>query len=135
MVESNTNPTIQKVQTEEAPNLAAHRDAIYLSPKLFARVKTVYDQRRTLHVTADREYVVERYYRDFVRAGALLSDTDKNTLRDHPGVIAWRPEMPEALADIDTKDGDIGIADICTRLVQLHLKRRWFLKEIARKDD
>jgi hypothetical protein len=56
-------------------------------------------------------------------------------IAENPGVIAWRSEMPEALADIDTKDGDIGIADICTRLVQLHLKRRWFLKEIARKDD
>ena len=81
MVECNTNPTIQRVQTEEAPKLAAHRDAIYLNPKLFARVKTVYDQRRTLGLTADGQYVVERYYRDFVRAGALLSDTDKNTLR------------------------------------------------------
>ncbi len=81
MVASNTNPTIQKVQTEEAPKLAAHRDAIYLNPKLFARVKAVYDRRRTLRLAADAEYLVERYYRDFVRSGALLSDADKNTLR------------------------------------------------------
>jgi peptidyl-dipeptidase Dcp len=81
MVVSNTNPTIQKVQTEYAPKLAAHRDAIYLNSKLFARVKTVYDQRRTLRLSADGDFVVERYYRDFVRAGALLSDADKSTLR------------------------------------------------------
>lgn len=31
--------------------------------------------------------------------------------------------------------GDIGTADIFTRLVQVHQKQRWFLKEIARKDN
>jgi len=81
MTGSNTNPTLQKVQTEEAPKLAAHRDAIYLNPKLFARVKAVYDQRNTLHLAPDGEYLLERYYRDFVRAGAQLSDADKTTLR------------------------------------------------------
>src|SRR6266478_5659290 len=35
---ANTNPVLQKVRTEEAPKLAAHRDAIYLNAKLFARV-------------------------------------------------------------------------------------------------
>ena len=81
MVSSNTNSTIQKVQSEEAPKLAAHRDAIYLNPKLFARVKAIYDQRTTLKLAADAEYVVERYDLDFVRAGALLSDSDKITMR------------------------------------------------------
>jgi len=81
MVSSNTNPTIQKVQSEEAQKLAAHRDAIYLNPKLFARVRAIYDQRVTLKLAPDAEYLVERYYRDYVRAGALLSDTDKSTMR------------------------------------------------------
>jgi len=81
MVSANTNPAIQKVQTEEAPKLAAHRDAIFLNPKLFARVKAVYDQRAALKLSPDAEYLVERYYRDFVRAGALLSEADKTTMR------------------------------------------------------
>jgi len=78
---SNTNPTIQQVRAEEAPKLAANRDAIYLNPKLFARIKAVYDQRETLGLNPEAKYLVERYYRDFVRAGALLSDADKNALR------------------------------------------------------
>ena len=82
MLASNTNPTLQKVQMEEAPKFAAHRDAIYLNAKLFARVKTLYDQGKTLRLAPDAKYLVERYYRDFVRAGALLSDADKNTLRN-----------------------------------------------------
>jgi peptidyl-dipeptidase Dcp len=81
LAQSNTNPTIQKVQIEEAPKLAAHRDAIYLNPKLFARVKALYDQRETLKFDAEGKYLVERFHRDFVRAGALLSDADKTTLR------------------------------------------------------
>jgi peptidyl-dipeptidase Dcp len=81
MVSSNTNPTIQKVQSEEAPRLAAHRDAIYLNTKLFARVKVVYHERATLKLAPDADYLAERYYRDFVRGGALLSDTDKTKMR------------------------------------------------------
>src|SRR3954447_241998 len=43
MTQSNTNPTLQKAQQALSPKLAAHRDAISLNPKLFARVKAVYD--------------------------------------------------------------------------------------------
>ena len=79
--QSNTNPTIQKIQTEMAPKLAAHRDAIVLNAKLFARIKAVYDQRDKLKLDAEQKRLVERTYRDFVRAGALLSEDDKTKLR------------------------------------------------------
>ncbi len=81
LTQSNTNDTLQKVETEEAPKLAAHQDAIFMNPKLFARVKTLYDRRTSLGLSPDATYLVERYYRNFVRAGALLSDADKATLR------------------------------------------------------
>jgi peptidyl-dipeptidase Dcp len=81
LTQSNTNPTLQKVQSEEAPKLAAHRDAIYLNPKLFARVKAIYDQRSSMNLDAESQRLAERSYRDFVRAGALLSDADKTALR------------------------------------------------------
>ena len=81
LAQSNTNPTIQKVQQEMAPKLAAHRDAIVLNPKLFARIKAIDDQRDALKLDAEQKQLVERTYRDFVRAGALLSDPDKVTLR------------------------------------------------------
>src|ERR1700758_2677290 len=45
---ANTNPELQKVQTIEAPKLAAHQDAIVLNAKLFERVKAVYDERASL---------------------------------------------------------------------------------------
>jgi peptidyl-dipeptidase Dcp len=81
LTEANTNPTLQKVEAEEAPKLASHDDEIYLNAKLFARVKAVYDQRDTLALDPEAKHLVEQYYRDFVRSGALLSDADKSTLR------------------------------------------------------
>ncbi len=82
LVLANTDPTLQKVQEEEAPRLAAHNDAIHLNAALFQRIKTVYDQRETLHLTTVQKFLVERYYKDFVRAGALLSEADKKKLRE-----------------------------------------------------
>jgi peptidyl-dipeptidase Dcp len=80
MTQSNTNPTLQKIQSEEAPKLSAHRDSIYLNPKLFARVKSIYDSRASLNLDPESLQLVERYYRDFIRAGATLNDSDKATL-------------------------------------------------------
>jgi Zn-dependent oligopeptidases len=43
-----TNPTRQKIDKEMAPKLAAHHDEIFLNPKLFARVKALYEKRDEL---------------------------------------------------------------------------------------
>ncbi|HXB51141.1 MAG TPA: M3 family metallopeptidase, partial [Rhizomicrobium sp.] len=81
VVQANTNPTLDKVQTVEAPKLAAHSDAIFLNPKLFQRVKTLYDARAGLKLDAEALQVLTLYYRQFVHAGALLSDHDKVKLQ------------------------------------------------------
>jgi len=78
---ANTSDTLQKIKSDEAPKLAAHSDAIFLNAKLFARVKALYDQRDALRLDPESKYLVERYYKTFVRAGALLSEADKETLR------------------------------------------------------
>ncbi|MCU1350507.1 MAG: Peptidyl-dipeptidase Dcp, partial [Acidobacteria bacterium] len=80
LAQSNTNKTIQKIQQEEAPRLAAHRDAIVLNPKLFARIQSVYEHRGALK-TAEQKRLAERVHNDFVRAGARLSEADKTALR------------------------------------------------------
>ncbi len=82
MTQANTDDALQKIQEEEAPRLAAHADAIHLNEKLFLRVKEVYDQRDKIGLNAVQKILVERYYKDFVRSGALLSDADKKTLRE-----------------------------------------------------
>ncbi len=80
VVNANTNDTLQQIQTAEAPKLAAHGDAIYLNPGLFQRVESVYDRRARLNLTPEQMALLERYHRDFVRAGAQLSPADKSKL-------------------------------------------------------
>lgn len=81
LTESTTNEAIQKVQAEVAPKLAQHQDAIFLDAKLFARVKALYDSRDTLGLDAETLRLVERYYQNFVRGGALLGEEQKTRLR------------------------------------------------------
>src|SRR6267143_204009 len=78
---ANTNPALQKVRTEEAPKLAAHRDAIYLNAKLFARVASLYQQRATLKLDPESLRLLGVTYDMFVRSGANLSEADKTKLK------------------------------------------------------
>ncbi|HEX9383777.1 MAG TPA: M3 family metallopeptidase, partial [Gemmatimonadaceae bacterium] len=81
VIGANTNDTLQKVQEVEAPKLAAHNDAIYLNDQLYRRVKGVYDQRNASNLPDEQRALIERYNRDFVRAGATLSEADKIRMR------------------------------------------------------
>jgi peptidyl-dipeptidase Dcp len=79
--EANTNPKLQAVKAALAPKLAAHHDAIYLNPKLFARVASVYKQRESRRFDAESRRLIEFTYDEFVHSGANLADADKAKLR------------------------------------------------------
>jgi peptidyl-dipeptidase Dcp len=79
--DANTNPTLQRTETEMAPRLAAHRDAISLNSDLFARVKRLYDQRDRLGLEPEQRRALERYYQNYVRSGAALADAQKSDLK------------------------------------------------------
>jgi peptidyl-dipeptidase Dcp len=85
---SYTNDTLQALDKDLAPKFAAHSDAIRLNPALFARIKTLHDKRATLGLDAESAFLLERYYKDFVRAGANLSAADKVKLKDYNGKLA-----------------------------------------------
>ncbi|MFO1507544.1 MAG: peptidyl-dipeptidase Dcp [Lysobacterales bacterium] len=78
---ANTNPTLQKVQEVEAPKLAAHQDAIYLNPKLFARIEAIWEKRDSLGLDPESHRLVEWYHDEFVHHGAKLSAADKAKLK------------------------------------------------------
>jgi peptidyl-dipeptidase Dcp len=82
VVQANTNDTLDKVQTVVSPELASHNDTINLNPKLFARVKAVYDQRDKLKLDPESLQLLNIYYTQFVHGGANLSDADKAKLRE-----------------------------------------------------
>ena len=79
---ANTNDNLQAVQREVAPKLSAHSDAINLNAELFARIEGLYEQREELGLDAESLRLLEDYHVNFVRAGARLSDEDKQTLRE-----------------------------------------------------
>ena len=75
---SNTSDEIDKIQEEMAPKLSAHQDAIFLDA---ARVDGLYQKRDTLGLDPESLRLLERYEKQFLRAGAKLSDADKDKLR------------------------------------------------------
>ncbi|OON59268.1 dipeptidyl carboxypeptidase II [Massilia sp. KIM] len=85
---ANTNDRLDAVDREMSPKMAAHYDAIYLNPKLWQRIKTLHDKRASLKLDAEAKHLLERYYKEFVRAGANLSEADKGKLKAYNSEIA-----------------------------------------------
>ncbi len=81
VVQADTNPERQKIQEQVTPKLAAHDDAIHLDDALFTRIKTIYDGRADAGFDSEQLRLVEETYKDFVKAGAELSEADKTILR------------------------------------------------------
>lgn len=78
---ANTSDFLQELQEEMASKIAANEDAIFLNTRLFARVKSMYDLRETLHLDTESQHLLEVTYRKFVLSGANLSDADKEKLK------------------------------------------------------
>lgn len=76
-----TNDEMQKLAQEISPKLSAYSNDINLDPKLFERVKNVYDLRDTLELDVEQKTLLEKTYKGFVRNGALLDQNDKDKLR------------------------------------------------------
>jgi peptidyl-dipeptidase Dcp len=120
LVGADTNETRDKLDAEYSPKFAAHRDAIYLNPKLFARVKALYEKRENLGLDAEGVRLVEKYYTDFVRAGANLTAEQQKRLKEINGELASLGtqfgqnvlnEKNEMAVVVDTKEELAGLPD------------------------
>ncbi|MES2693259.1 MAG: M3 family metallopeptidase, partial [Verrucomicrobiota bacterium] len=78
---AHTNDTLRAIEKEMAPRIAAHTDALRLNPALFARIEGLHRTAGKLGLDPESSYLLDRYYKDFVRAGARLSDAEKVKLR------------------------------------------------------
>ena len=79
--DAHTDPVMLQVERAMAPRLAAQQDAIHLNTALFARIQALYAARDHLGLDPESARLLERYYKDFVRAGARLSEADKTRLK------------------------------------------------------
>ncbi len=69
----NTNAQMQKIDTQMAPKLAAHADAIQLDPALWARVDALYAKRADLQLDPEQLQLLARYHTEMERNGARLT--------------------------------------------------------------
>ena len=98
---SDTDDEIDKIEEEIAPKLAAHQDAIQLNPVLYARVEELYNKRDSLGLDAESDWLLVRYYEDFRKAGAHLSEAERSKAM----------EINQRLAELDTKFSQQLLAD------------------------
>lgn len=82
VVEAASNDTLRQIAAEVSPLLSTHNDNMLLNEALFARIKKVYDNRENEELDGAQLRLLEKYYKDFVRAGALLSSEQKEQLRN-----------------------------------------------------
>lgn len=78
---SNSTEATRALQKELSPLFSAHSDDIYLNPKLFTKVKQVYDNQKKFNLNKEQKRVLEKIYKRFLRSGANLSDDKKEQLR------------------------------------------------------
>jgi peptidyl-dipeptidase Dcp len=108
---ANTDETLQAIQEEEAPKLAAAADAIYLDDALFQRIEAIYSRRDQVGLDPEARRLVEYDYQQFVLAGAKLSPADKTTLKSlHAEEAGLSARFVNQLLDA-TKAGGLVVSD------------------------
>ncbi len=85
---SDTNDALEAIRAEIAPKLSAHHDAIMLNPQFFARIKRLFDNRDSLNLSTEDSWLLEKYYKDLIQAGAHLSDEQRARLTELNGQLS-----------------------------------------------
>jgi peptidyl-dipeptidase Dcp len=112
MTSAHTNKRLQQIQTELAPQLAAHSDNIHLDKMLFDRVQTLYKDRESLALSVEQQEVLRKTYEDFVRAGALLSDAEQARIRSlNEQLSTLQTKFEELLLEV-TKERSVVVDDV-----------------------
>lgn len=79
LMSAETNEHMEALAQKLSPILTKHENDIVLNPKLFAKVKAVYNHHRKL--TSEEQMLLDKEYDAFVRSGALLDEKGKELLR------------------------------------------------------
>ena len=104
-----TSDEMQKIAQEVSPLLSEFGNDIRLNPELFARVKTVYEQREKLNLNPEQTTLLDKKYKSFSRNGANLSEDKKNQLR----------EIDKELSRLSLQFGENVLAE--THAFELHI--------------
>lgn len=80
---ANTSDSLQSIEVEISPKLAAFSDEIRLNPELFKKIKSVYENQAEFKLNDEQKYLLENLYKSFVRNGANLNTQDQDTLKKY----------------------------------------------------
>lgn len=79
---ANTNDSLKAIAKEVAPMLSKLSDDIYLNEALFAKIKSVYEQKGELNLSGEKAMLLEKTYQAFTRGGANLPAESKDEFRN-----------------------------------------------------
>ena len=141
---SDTNEALEAMRAEIAPKLSAHHDAIMLNPQFFARIKGLFDIRETLSLSSEDAWLLEKYYKDLIQAGAHLSDAQRARLTELNGalsklstqfsknLLADTNELAVVVESIEELDGltQNQIAAAATAATERGLTGKWLLAQV-----
>ena len=141
---SDTNDALEAMRAEIAPKLSAHHDAIMLNPKFFARIKGLFDNRESLNLSSEDAWLLEKYYKDLIQAGAHLSDAQRARLTELNGalsklstqfsknLLADTNELAVVVESIEELDGltQNQIAAAATAATERGLTGKWLLAQV-----
>ena len=114
LVSADANEQREKLMMEFSPKLAVHSSTITSNEKLFNRIQDLFNRIDSLNLSAEEKRLLEKIYQDFVRAGAALSDKNKEAMK----------AIQKRLSTLGTKFSQNLLAD----------ERSWFL-ELEEKDE
>lgn len=78
--ETDADEVMKATEKEIMPMMTDMSAYLNMNETLFARVKALYDTKESLGLTREQEMVLDKYYRNFVRGGALLNKEQKARL-------------------------------------------------------
>lgn len=81
LLSAETNDELQELARKMMPLMSQHENNISLDEKLFARIKTVYEQQDKERLNPEQKKLLENIYNGFVRGGANLKGEAKDKYR------------------------------------------------------
>ena len=84
LTEADTNDEMMALEAKIAPMLSEHSDNIFLNQELYKRVAAVHAQEEAgkIQLTTEQYYLLDKYYKEFVRSGAGLDAQKQERLRE-----------------------------------------------------
>ena len=77
-----TNETMQQIAQRVSPQLTAYSNQVYMNPRLFDRIKKVYEKKDQLTLTPEQQTLLEDTWKAFIKGGANLEGEAQRRFQD-----------------------------------------------------